>query len=112
MTRLFDERPDSIIGELPAFLKRAPGDSKPAPKAQSTAWWKNPWAKRDRQRRARLAARGDVRTAVERGADTMGKIRKATGLGRPTVRAALRFYTRARVIERRGRRYWMNGRRR
>jgi len=114
-------RADSIIGPMPEFLKRVPGNTAPvrtAPvrKRRCKAWRTTPamkkQAKRDAEKRERIAARPIVRRAVEAGADTLGKIRKATELETACVRAALRFYIRLRAIERNGKRYHMNGRRR
>ncbi len=97
------------LGDIPDFLRRTPGKTKRAPQP-CKSWKTTPAMKavaaRDAEKRAKIAARPAVCTAVEAGAETFGQIRKATGLDGPTIRSALRFYVnRQRYTTKTGRRY-------
>ncbi len=103
------------LANIPDFLRRTPDNIKPAPRPR-TVWRVTPamkaTAQKDRERREKIAARPVVLQAVEAGADTFGKIRKATGLPNPWIQSALRFHMKERAILKTGKRYRVNARRR
>ena len=97
------------LDDMPDFLRRSPGKTRRRQQPRKP-WKTTPAMKavaaRDVEKRAKIAARPVVCTAVEAGAETFGQIRKATGLDGPTIRSALRFYVnRQRYIVKTGRRY-------
>ena len=96
------------IGNIPAFLRRTPGDTKPAGRRRNV-WCTTPAmkaaAQQDRERREKIAARPVVLQAIANGADTFGKIRRATSLPDPWIQSALRFHVRERAIVKAGKRY-------
>ncbi len=101
---------DPAIGPLPKFLERKPGDTGRKMRAQRKAPWEptkvmREVAEKDAAKRQIDADRPLVLAAVKGGADTMGKIRKATGLETATINKALRYYVKARYIHKSGRRY-------
>ncbi len=102
---------DTNIGPMPAFLVRDTRTTRRAPRKRS------PWqitkgmkeaTRRERRRLEFEAARGPVLAAVRAGADTLGKIRKATGLETLAIKSALNHYI-GRRIRRVGKRYFLEG---
>ena len=100
---------DTNIGPMPAFLVRDTRTTatRRAPRKRS------PWqitkgmkeaTRRERRRLEFETARGPVLAAVRAGADTLGKIRKATGLENLAIKSALNHYI-GRRIRRVGKRY-------
>ena len=96
------------LNDIPDFLRRTPGKTKRRQQHRTT-WRMTPAikvaAKKDQARREKIAARPVVLRAIEDGADTFGKIRKATDLSDPWIQAALRFYVKERAILKTGKRY-------
>ncbi len=103
---------DTIIGPRPDFLDRTPGDVRPV-RRQRKGWKATPLMKLAKKHakeiRATEDARASVHAAVRDGADTLGKVRKATGLDNQAIRATLRFYIGCDVIRRVGKRYFVEG---
>ncbi len=99
---------DINIGPRPSFLDRTPGDVRPV-RRQRKGWKPGKAgqaaAARDRQKRAQESARGPVERAVKAGANTLGKIRAATGLDNQTIKPALNWYIKSHRIVRVGKRY-------
>ena len=69
-------------------------------------------AQKDQDRRQKIAARPIVLQTIEGGADTFGKVRKATNLADPWIQAALRFHVKERAILKTGKRYHATAQRR
>lgn len=94
---------------VPKFLRRVPGDVKPAPRGPRKDWTETGSAKVtaeiSKKRIAREEAKATVRMAVKEGADTFGKIRKAVDLEDNLIKSALKFNIRRRFIFKSGRRY-------
>ncbi len=97
------------IGPLPKFLERTHGNTN-----KMSAKRKAPWkptkamksaAKKDSAKRKVEADRPLVLKAIKEGADTFGKIQKATSLEQKTIWKALRYYIKHRYILKSGRRY-------
>ena len=103
------------LDDIPDFLRRSPGKTKRRQQPRK-AWRVTPTmkaaAQKDRKRREKDEARPVVLQAVEAGADTFGKVRKATGLSDPFVQSALRFHIKERVILKTGKRYHATAQRR
>ncbi len=101
---------DPAIGPLPTFLKRTEGDTGRKMAAKRKAPWKptkvmRKVAKKDAAKRKVEADRPKVLAAIKDGADTFGKIQKATGLESKTIWKAMRYYIKHRYITKTGRRY-------
>ncbi len=101
---------DPTIGPLPKFLKRKPGDTGRKMYAKRKVPWKptkamKEAAEKDTAKRQIEADRPKVLAAIKDGADTFGKIRKATGLETKTINKALRHYLKNRYVFKIGRRY-------
>ncbi len=96
------------IGNIPDFLRRTSGKTKRRQQPRKV-WRVTPAmqdaAQKDRARREKIAVRPVVLRAVKDGADTFGKIRKATSLPDPWIQSALRFHVRERAIVKAGKRY-------
>ncbi len=94
---------------IPAFLQRKPGDAK-APPLKPKKWAISESIKKQMARDAKRKVWADARTpvllAVQDRQDTVGKIRKATGLDAPVVQAALRRLIKMRQISKIGRHYF------
>lgn len=94
--------------DIPDFLRRTPGDTKPG-RRRRNVWRTTPAmkdaARQDRERREKIAGRPVVLQAVADGADTFGKIRKATSLPNPWIQSALRFHVKGHAILKTGKRY-------
>ncbi len=105
---------DPGIGEIPKFLIRDPNIHTRSTPKRRQKFRMTPIMKaaaaRDSERRAKEAARWPVRDAIYAGADTLGKIRKVTGLETGHIRAALRVLCK-RDVDRVLRRYYPRGRR-
>ena len=103
------------LDQIPTFLRRTPGDIKPVQRPR-TVWHVTPAmkaaAQKDKERRQKIAARPIVLRAIEDGADTFGKVRKATSLPDPWIQAALRFHVKERAILETGKRYHATAQRR
>ena len=103
------------LDNMPDFLRRSPGKTKPV-RQPRTAWHVTPAmkaaAQKDQDRRQKIAARPVVLRAIEDGADTFGKLRKATNLADPWIQAALRHHVKERAILKTGRRYHATAQRR
>ena len=103
------------LDNIPDFLRRTPSKTKRAPRPRKV-WHVTPAmkvaAQKDRERREKIAARPAVLQAVEAGADTFGKIRKATDLPGPFIQAVLRFHAKERAILKTGKRYYATVQRR
>ncbi len=98
---------------IPAFLIRKPGDVRTVfsvpEECKRTAFGPIAQAniKRLNKVAAREKARGTVLKAIKAGADTFGKIRKATGIEDDgLIRSALRRYINNGRVEQNGRRYY------
>lgn len=104
---------ETLVRERPSFLTRTPGDTKPVRRPCPNSWKVSPLMKeaieKDRKKREKIEARPAVRKAVKAGADTVGKIRKATDLETSYIQAALRFYMKIHKILRVGKRYYWEG---
>ena len=96
------------LDDIPDFLRRTSGKTKPATRPSKT-WRVTPAmkvaAQKDQARRQKAEARPVVLRAIEDGADTFGKIRKATDLSDPWIQTALRFHIKERAILKDGKRY-------
>ena len=103
------------LDDIPDFLRRTSGKTKPATRPRKT-WRVTPAmkvaAQKDQARRQKAEARPVVLRAIEDGADTFGKVRKATGLPDPCIQAALRFHVKAHAILKTGKRYHATAQRR
>ena len=103
------------LDDIPDFLRRTLGKTKrrrrPRKAWHMTAAMKAA-AQKDQAQREKAAARPGVLQAVEAGADTFGKIRKATELPDPWIQSALRFHVKERAILKDGKRYHATARRR
>ena len=101
-------------GNIPDFLRRSPGKTKRRQQPRSV-WRVTPAmkaaAQKDQARREKIAARPVVLRAIEAGAETFGKIRKATDLPDPWIQAALRFQVKEHAILKTGKRYYTTARR-
>ncbi len=104
---------ESLVDIRPVWLTRVPGDTKPIRNRARKKWAATPAMKeaieKDRVKWEKLEARPAVRKAVKGGADTLGKIRKETGLETDYIMAALRFYQKTHAIFRHGKRYLWEG---
>ncbi len=101
---------EPAIGPLPKFLERKPGDTGRKMRAQRKAPWKPTKVMREASEKTEAKRQIDadrplVLAAVKDGADTFGKIRKATGLETKTINKALRHYLKNRYVFKIGRRY-------
>lgn len=101
---------DPAIGPLPTFLKRVPGDTGRKMYTKRKTSWKptkamKQKASKDAAKRKVDADRPLVLKAIQDGADTFGKIQKATSLEHKTIWKAIRFYIKHRYILKTGRRY-------
>ncbi len=101
---------DPDIGPLPKFLKRTKGDTGRKMHTKRKAPWKptdamKSAAKKDAAKRKVETDRPLVLKAIKEGADTFGKIQKATSLEQKTIWKALRYYIKHRYIFKTGRRY-------
>ena len=103
------------LDDIPDFLRRTPGKTKRRQRPRKV-WHVTPAmkaaAQKDQARRRRAAARPIVLRAIEDGADTFGKVRKATDLPGPFIQAALRFHAKERAILKTGKRYYATVQRR
>ncbi len=101
---------DPAIGPLPKFLERTKGDTGRKMYAKRKAPWKPTKAMREASEKTEAKRKVEggrplVLAAIKDGADTFGKIRKATGLETATINKALKYYIKARYIIKAGRRY-------
>ena len=105
----FSEDDPCGLDQIPDFLRRSPGKAKRRQRPRKV-WRMTPAmkvaAQKDQARRQKIAARPAVLRAVENGADTFGKVRKATNLSDPWIQSALRFYVRERAVLKAGKRYY------
>ena len=96
------------LNDIPDFLRRTPGKTRRRQQPRKV-WRITPamkaTAQNDRARREKIAARPVVLRAIEDGADTFGKIRKATDLSDPWIQSALRFHVKERAILKTGKHY-------
>ena len=103
------------LDDIPDFLRRTPNKTKRRQQPR-TAWHVTPAmkaaAQKDQDRRQKIAVQPIVLQAIEDGADTFGKVRKATNLADPWIQAALRFHVKERAILKTGKRYHATAQRR
>ncbi len=103
------------LDDIPDFLRRSPGKTKRRQQPRDT-WRMTPAmktaAQKDQARREKIAARPVVLRAVEDGAETFGKVRKATGLSDPWIQSAIRHHVKERAILKTGKRYYATAPRR
>jgi hypothetical protein len=103
------------LDQIPGFLRRTSGKTKRRQRPR-TAWRMTPAmkaaAQKDQARRQKIAARSVVLQAVEEGADTFGKVRKATDLSDAFIQSALRFHVKERAILKAGKHYHATAQRR
>ena len=111
----FSEDDPCGLDDIPDFLRRTPGKTKRRQQSR-TGWRITPAmkavAQKDQAQREKIAARPIVPRAIEDGADTFGKIRKAAELPDPWIQSVLRFYVKERAILKTGKRYHATVRRR
>ena len=101
-----------MIPDMPTFLHRTPGDTKPVPKEQKPILF-GPAAQKqidkNHRRNEKLAVRPKILQAIMEGADTFGKIRLMSGVEvDPYIRSALRVFIKRGHIQKVGRRYYPN----